>query len=139
MLFHLLRLKVTDCQQLARLWWLAQSVKSQSNSYHLLYFVVTVAILSFITPLLMLLPYTLVWVWASSSTIARLTPILVAAIMSLKRPKNQTIKPLLIMTFCQLVIIGAIWVAAGMIQNDVFVSTTIYTHLSYPHDFRCKR
>jgi hypothetical protein len=127
------------CQQLARFWWLAQMVKSQSKSYHLLYLVVTVAILSFITPLLMLLPYTLVWVWASSSTIARLTPILVAAIMSLKGPKDQTIKPLLFMIFCQLVIIGAIWVAAGMIQNDVFVSTTIYTRLSYPHKFRCKR
>jgi hypothetical protein len=106
------------------------------NSYWSLVVVIAVATLSMVEPILTLLPHALavaqwgppigprlVWVWASSTTIARSTPIFVTAYFN---SRNGISTPLLVTGFCQLLIIGATWVAAVLIQDDVLVSTITY-------------
>jgi hypothetical protein len=43
------------------------------------------------------------------------------------------------MALCQLLVVSMIWLAAGLVPNDVFVSFTISTYWTCPHKFRCKR
>lgn len=94
-----------------------------SNSYWSLLVVIAVATLSMVAPILTLLPHALVWVWASSITIARVTPIFVTAYFN---SRNGIRTPLLVTGFGQLLIIGATWVAAVLIPDDVFVSAITY-------------
>jgi hypothetical protein len=109
------------------------------ESHQLPLLAVAAAILSLIAPVFALLPHALVWVWASSSTVARLTPILTTAYLSQKPLMDRSNAPLWATSLLQLLVIGVIWVLAGLVRDGGFVSTTIYNYRSFIHDARYKR